>query len=130
MLDPLGRAVSATARNGQDPTKDWYTTQSSYDIQGNLISVTDALGRVAFRYVFDIAKRRWRMDSIDAGRRDTVLDVLGNPSEGRDSKGALSLQACDVLHRPIRLWARDTTRAQLHCGSAWTTAMAGQRINP
>jgi len=109
VLDPLGRTVSATARNGQDPTKDWYTTQSSYDIQGNLISVTDALGRVAFQYAFDIAKRRWRMDSIDAGRRDTVLDVLGNPSEGRDSKGALSLQGYDVLHRPIRLWTRDNT---------------------
>ena len=82
------------------------------------------LGRVAFRYVFDLAKRRWRMDSIDAGRRDTMTDAFGNPIEGRDSKGALSLQAYDVLHRPIRLWARDdsagtvTLRQRLEYGDA------------
>ena len=47
------------------------------------------------------------MDSIDAGRRDTVLDALGNAVESRDGKGALTLAAFDVLHRPIRVWARD-----------------------
>jgi RHS repeat-associated protein len=109
VVDTLGRTVIAVARNGPDPDKDWYVTRSSYDIQGNLISITDALGRVAFGYTFDLAKRRWRVDSIDAGRRDTVVDALGNLVEGRDSKGALTLQVYDVLHRPIRLWARDDT---------------------
>jgi RHS repeat-associated protein len=122
VIDALGRAVTAVARNGADPGTDWYTTRSTYDIQGNLVAITDALGRAAFRYVFDIAGRRWRMDSIDAGRRDTVPDVLGNPIEGRDSKGALALQIYDVLHRPIGLWARDnsagpvTLRQQLEYG--------------
>jgi RHS repeat-associated protein len=109
VVDALGRTLIAIARNGPDPAKDWYTTRSSYDIQGNLISITDALNRVAFRYSFDLAKRRWRADSIDAGRRDTIVDALGNLLEGRDSKGALTLQAYDVLHRSIRLWARDGT---------------------
>jgi RHS repeat-associated protein len=108
VVDSLGRTITAIARNGTDPLKDWFTTQSKYDIQGNLLTITDALGRVAFRYVFDLAKRRWRMDSIDAGRRDTVPDALGNPIEGRDSKGALTLQGYDVLNRPTRLWARDS----------------------
>lgn len=107
LVDALGRTVSATGRNGADPENDWYTTQSAYDIQGNLLSLTDSLGRIAFRYVFDIAKRSWRTDSIDAGRRDSVLDALNRVTESRDSKGALSLQAYDVLQRPIRLWARD-----------------------
>jgi hypothetical protein len=107
VTDPLGRTILAVARNGPDRAQDWYLTRSSYDIQGNLINITDALGRVAFRYRFDLAKRRWRMDSIDAGRRDTIVDALGNPVEGRDSKGALTLQGYDVLHRPIRFWARD-----------------------
>jgi hypothetical protein len=107
-VDALGRTVTAIARNGPDPTKDCFTTHSAYDIQGSLVSLTDALGRVAFRYVFDIAKRRWRMDSIDAGRRDSIPDVLGNAIEGRDSKGALILSTFDVLHRPSRLWARDS----------------------
>lgn len=77
------------------------------DIQGNLFSVTDALGRETYRYSFDLAKRRWRMDSIDAGRRDTVPDALGRPTESRDSKGAVTVGAFDLLHRPTRTWARD-----------------------
>jgi RHS repeat-associated protein len=130
VLDALGRTVTAIARNGPDPGRDWYVTRSSYDIQGNLVGITDALGRVAFRYAFDLAKRRWRMDSIDAGRRDTVGDALGNPIESRDSKGALALHAYDPLHRPIRLWARDdsagtvTLRQRFEYGDGSSAAQA------
>ena len=124
MVDALGRTVTAIARNGPNPATDWLITRSTYDIQGNLLTVTDALGRVAFRYVYDLAKHPLRTDSIDAGLRRTVLDALGNPVEGRDSKGALVLHAYDVLHRPIRLWARDgsdqplTLRERLVYGDA------------
>jgi RHS repeat-associated protein len=105
-VDALGRTVRAVARNGPAPA-DWFTTTSAYDIQGNLVSVTDPLGREAFRYAFDLAGRRWRMDGIDHGRRDTVPDALGHAVETRDAKGALTLEAYDVLRRPVRAWARD-----------------------
>jgi RHS repeat-associated protein len=105
-IDALGRAVRAVARNGATDA-DWFTTRSAYDIMGNLISITDPLGREAFTYTSDLAKRRWRMDSIDAGRRDDVPDALGCLVESRDSKGALTLHAFDLLHRPNRVWARD-----------------------
>jgi len=106
-IDALGRTVQTIARNGTNPQTDWYVTRSSYDIRSNLLSVTDAVGRVAFRYSYDLANRPWRSDSIDAGLRRIVLDVLGNPIEQRDSKGALILQAYDEGNRPVRLWARD-----------------------
>jgi RHS repeat-associated protein len=106
-IDALGRPVTVVARNGPDPDSDWFVTRTTYDIQGNVIALTDALGREAFRYRYDVAGRRWRLDSIDAGRRDTIPDALGNPVEGRDSKGAFTISAFDVLHRPIRVWARD-----------------------
>ena len=79
-VDALGRPVTVVARNGPDPDTDWFVTRSTYDIQGNLISLTDALGREAFRYRYDLAGRRWRMDSIDAGRRDTVSTPPATPS--------------------------------------------------
>jgi RHS repeat-associated protein len=108
-LDALGRQVVAVARNGPDPDTDWYVTRSTHDLQGNLIGVTDALGREAFTYRFDLAGRRWRTNSIDAGRCDTVPDALGAVVESRDSKGSLTLSTFDVLRRPTRVWARDGT---------------------
>lgn len=133
-IDALGRTVVATARNNVSSGPDWYITHSTYDIQGNLIAITDALGRPAFDYRFDLAKRRWRTDSIDAGRRDSVPDALGAILEGRDSKGALTLNAFDLLHRPIRVWARDDTtgpvtlRQRIDYGDAGTPNQpAGER---
>lgn len=111
VVDALGRVIAATVRNGPDPTTDWFTTRTSYDIQGNIVSITDPLGREAFRYTYDLTNRRWRMDSIDAGRRDTVLDALGRPIEGRDARGALTLQSYDLLRRPTHTWARDAATA-------------------
>jgi RHS repeat-associated protein len=106
-IDGLGRTVKAVERNGSNPATDWYTTRSTYDIRGNVLTITDALGRLAFRHVYDLANRKLRIDSIDAGVRRMVLDVMGNPVEQRDSKGALTLHAYDLLNRPTHLWARD-----------------------
>jgi RHS repeat-associated protein len=107
VVDALGRAIIAVVRNGPNPETDWFTTRSTYDIRGNLLTATDALGRVAFKHVYDLANRPWRIESIDAGLRSFVLDALGNIVEQRDSKGALVLRAYDLLQRLFRLWAQD-----------------------
>lgn len=109
VVDALGRTVETVERNGPNPATDWYVTRSTYDIRGNLLTVTDPLGRDAFQHVYDLANRPLRVESIDAGTRRSVLDAAGNVIEGRDAKGALMLHAYDVLNRPIRLWARDGT---------------------
>ncbi|MGB3941014.1 MAG: SpvB/TcaC N-terminal domain-containing protein [Candidatus Manganitrophaceae bacterium] len=106
VIDALGRTVEAVARNGATPA-DGYVTRSNYDLRGNLLSVTDALGRVAFRYSYDLTNRPWRSDSIDAGLRRTVFDAIGAPLESRDSKGAVILYGYDEGNRPNRVWARD-----------------------
>ena len=132
VIDALGRTVLAVARNrdAQEnpgdplPPIQELCTKSTYDIRGNVLSVTDALGRDAFRYTYDLADRPWRNDSIDAGLRRMVLNVLGNEVERRDSKGALIIQAYDSLQRPVRHWARDgadgpvTLRQRLEYGDA------------
>jgi RHS repeat-associated protein len=111
-IDALGRTVKTVARNGANPG-DWLIAQSTYDIQGNLLTVTDALGRIAFKHVYDLAKHTLWIESIDAGIRRTVLDAMGSTIEGRDSKGALVLHAYDRLNRPARLWARDGAGEQI-----------------
>ncbi|MCE7985211.1 MAG: hypothetical protein DYG89_28905 [Caldilinea sp. CFX5] len=115
VIDALGRTVAATQRNRplrQSATEPLppvieYHTWSTYDLRGNLLTVSDALGRLAFRYHYDLANRPLRSDSLDAGTRLMVLDAAGNEVERRDSKGALLLHTYDELNRPTNLWARD-----------------------
>lgn len=107
-IDALGRTVKAVERNGQNTATEEYITRSSYDIRGNLLTVTDALGRLSFRYDYDLANRPLRIWNVDAGLRRMVMDAAGNELERRDSKGALILQSYDEGNRPIVLRARDT----------------------
>lgn len=107
IVDALGRTVERIQRNGADPSKDWYHTRTQYDIQGNVLTLTDALGRIAFQYSYDLLNRAWRTIELDAGLKRTVPDAAGKPIEQRDSKGALILTGYDLGNRPIRMWARD-----------------------
>lgn len=114
-IDALGRTVETVVRNRVKPTNpgdplpsiEEYHTRSTFDIRGNLLTVTDALGRVAFQHVYDLANQQLRIESIDAGIRRVILDAAGNVVEQRDSKGALSLHSYDILSRPTLLWVRD-----------------------
>ncbi len=129
-VDALGRTVRAVARHRNPPLTDGslppieaHITRSTYDIQGNLLSIRDALGRLALKYCYDLAKHPLRTESIDAGRKQAVLDAAGNLRESRDAKRALILHAYEVLNRPTHLWARDaagediTLRQQLRYDS-------------
>lgn len=113
VLDGLGRTIETVQRNGSNPETDWYLARSVYDIRGNLLSVTDALGRIAFRYVYDLANAPLRTENLDAGIRLTVSDAAGNAIAQQDSKGALILYVYDALNRPLRVWARDNEAAPL-----------------
>jgi RHS repeat-associated protein len=113
VIDVLGRVIRNVERNGPDAKTDWYTTQQTYDIRGNVVAVTDPLHRVAFRYAYDLQNRSLRTENIDAGLRLSFLDAGGNTIEQRDSKGGLSLHSYDALNRAIRLWARDDSAASV-----------------
>ncbi|CAN5782747.1 hypothetical protein BH18ACI4_BH18ACI4_20010 [soil metagenome] len=115
LTDALGRTIVTVERNRAKPVTatsalpaiEEVRTHSTYDIQGNLLTVTDSLNRIAFSHVYDLGKLRLRTDTIDAGTRTMVFDATGNEIERRDSKGALALRSYDILHRPGRMWARN-----------------------
>lgn len=116
-LDALGRTVETVERNrtangGQGGPADGdgierYRTHREYDIRGNVVSITDRLGRTAFVFSYDLADNRIRMKSIDAGTRRIVRDAAGNEGEARDAKGALELRLHDASNRLTHEWARD-----------------------
>ncbi len=106
VVDGLGRVVKAVERNGIGSTES-YTTGSSYDISGNIIAMTDPLGRVAIRYTYDLNNQAIRIEQIDSGILRKILDAAGNTIEQRDSKGAVTLFIYDKLDRPVLIWSRD-----------------------
>ena len=130
VVDALGRVICQVQRNGRDPSKDWFVTRTQYDVRGNTLGVTDALGRQAFEYACDLLNRRLRVQSIDAGLRTSALDAMGNLIELQDSKGSLVRRVYDDLNRPKELWARDdeagriTLRERLEYGDDGDHALA------
>jgi RHS repeat-associated protein len=111
-VDALGRTVESVERLGAR-AQDELTTRSDYDIRGNLVSLTDPLGRLAFAAVYDLLDRAWKAEQLDGGARLSALDAAGNALERRDAKGALTLRAFDALNRTVRLWARDRAGERL-----------------
>ncbi|HEX3979035.1 MAG TPA: SpvB/TcaC N-terminal domain-containing protein [Solirubrobacteraceae bacterium] len=104
LQDALGRTVQSIRRDaGNAPI----LTQSTYDIDGNVLVVLDPLGRPVSTGSYDLVKRTWRTDLLDAGIARLALDPLGGTLEHRDSKGALTLTDFDELHRQRRHWASD-----------------------
>lgn len=106
VLDGRGRTVSSTVRNGIAPA-DWLTSHTTYDIRGNPIEVTDPLGRLVSRHMYDFADHPLRVESLDAGVRRAMFDARGDLVEHRESKGSLKLTGFDIASRAIRLWCRD-----------------------
>jgi RHS repeat-associated protein len=107
LMDAMGRALASIQRDGSNAST-WIITRSSYDVRGNLLTITDALGRVAFRHAYDLLDRPLLVDSIDAGLRTTVLNALGAPVEYRDDKGTVAVREYqDALNRLTRVWAQD-----------------------
>jgi RHS repeat-associated protein len=113
-FDALGRIVRTVARTrgqaagaGAVPSIEAYETRSTYDIQGNLLVLTDRLNRDAFQHVYDLAQRAIRTTSVDAGERTVVFDAAGQEIERSDGKQARILFGYDVINRPLRRWARN-----------------------
>ncbi|MET8049340.1 SpvB/TcaC N-terminal domain-containing protein [Streptosporangium sp. NPDC005286] len=131
IIDALGRTRCTLARAGAEV----HATRTSYDVRGNVLKVTDQLGRTAFRYDYDLLNRALRVTGLDTGTMTTVSDAAGTVVETRDSRGCVSLREYDALNRPIRLWARDvptdpvSLRQKVEYGDAAPDAAAARSKN-
>src|SRR5262249_50652079 len=68
VVDALGRVARKVERLGQT-AGDELVTETRYDIRGNVIEIHDPLKRSAFAYVYDLANKPLRRESLDAGTR-------------------------------------------------------------
>jgi RHS repeat-associated protein len=98
LFDVLGRAFAVIADNGNG---ELHETRTTFDIEGNPLVVTDALGRACFVRRFSMLGQACFQHSIDAGDRWSLVDVLGQPLWRRDARGQLIETEYDVLRRPV-----------------------------
>ena len=133
--DALGRTIEVVERtkDARDTSLTKITTKSRYDILGNLLEVTDALDRLAFRYTYSLITETApiQIESIDAGVRKIIVNAAGQEIERRDGKGSLILQNYDRLLRPTYFWARDTATDTIKLRQKLTYGdSAGTSLNP
>lgn len=107
LFDVLGRSFLAVAhnrfqRNGAT-VDEFYATRSELDIEGNQLSVTDALGRKVMTYDYDMLKNRIHQASMEAGERWMLGNIVGKPIRGWDGRGYLRAASYDELQRPSGL---------------------------
>ena len=109
-LDTLGRTflaidINRFSNNG-DLKEERIATRFELDIEGQELSVTDAVGRKIISYAYDLVGNRIRRWSADAGNRWMMNEVLKKPLRAWDSRDYQFRYEYDVLRRQTQLFVR------------------------
>ena len=101
-FDTMGRPVLSIDHNRNISTEadEFYLTKVRLDIEGNLRSVTDARGNVVMQYKYDMLGNKVYQNSMDAGQRWLLINILGNPLRTWDERNhEFRYSYDDPLHR-------------------------------
>lgn len=109
-FDTLGRPVLSVEHTKHIITEadELYRTKVKLDTEGNLRSVTDARellsnsnkGNTVMQYQYDMLGHRVWQNSMDAGQRWLLVNILGNPLRTWDERGHEFRYFYDMAHRP------------------------------
>jgi YD repeat-containing protein len=102
-LDTLGRTFLTIADNGNFGQ---YETRVELDIEGNVLSVTDAKERKIATTTYNVLGAPIFTTSVDAGNRWILSHVLGNPLRSWDSRQHTIRTTYDALQRPTHLFVQ------------------------
>lgn len=101
-FDTLGRLVLQIEHNKDSLGADEFCqTLAVLDIEGNLRAVTDARGNAVMRYKYDMLGNMVFQNSMDAGRRWLLQNIVGNPLQSWDERNHTLYFEYDDLHRPL-----------------------------
>ncbi|MGD2087635.1 MAG: SpvB/TcaC N-terminal domain-containing protein [Candidatus Aminicenantes bacterium] len=105
-MDSLGRPILSIAHNGRDESEEkdkLYATFIELDIEGNARKVIDARGNTVMEYNYDMLGHRVYQNSMDAGERWMLNNVMGNPVKSWDSRDHIFSFSYDDLQRPTEM---------------------------
>jgi len=101
-FDTLGRAVLQIEHNKDAADADlFYQTLTDLDLEGNLRSVTDARNNPLMQYKYDMLGNMVYQNSMDAGQRWLIQNIVGNPLRSWDERNHELSFEYDILHRPL-----------------------------
>lgn len=101
-FDSLGRPVLSVNHNRNITTDEdeYYRTKVKLDTEGNLRNVTDARGNTVMQYKYDMLGNLVYQNSMDAGQRWLLINILGDPLRTWDERNHEFQYVYDILHRP------------------------------
>jgi RHS repeat-associated protein len=97
-LDTLGRVFQTVADNGAAGS---YPTTLTLDIEGQVLAVTDALGREILTQDYNLLGAGIHSLNADSGERWVLTAADGKPIESWDSRGTAAVPDYDALRRPL-----------------------------
>lgn len=103
-FETLGRPVLSVEHNNNIITDadEFYHTKVNLDIEGNLRIVTDARNNVVMQYKYDMLGNQVYQNSMDAGQRWLLTNIVGNPLRTWDERNHDFQYFYDILHRPTQ----------------------------
>lgn len=104
-FDALGKTFLTVVDNGAVGR---YESRATFDVQGNELMESDALGRIAVINDYDLLHRPIRRRGMDAGDRWTLTDASGKPIRAWDSRGHNLRTVYDVLRRATDMFVEGT----------------------
>jgi hypothetical protein len=103
-LDTLGRAFLVIRKSNASDSLPFRTV---HDIEGNVLEVQDAEGRLVTRYKYNMLGHQMFSESMDAGSCWHMASVSAEPLFLWDARGNRFRSECDVLRRPIGLYVQN-----------------------
>ena len=115
-FDTLGRSFLSVDLNRSKRagpiTEEHIVTRLELDIEGQPLSVTDALGRRIMTYAYDLVSNRIHQCSVDAGRRWGLVEIGKKPLRAWDSRGYRFRYQYDALRRQTELFVSKQDTAE------------------
>ncbi|HEY0426484.1 MAG TPA: SpvB/TcaC N-terminal domain-containing protein [Pyrinomonadaceae bacterium] len=100
-FDTLGRLVLQVEHNKDAAADVFYHTRADLDLEGNLRRVTDGRDNPVMRYKYDMLGNLVYQNSMDAGQRWLIQNIVGNPLRSWDERNQELSFEYDILHRPV-----------------------------
>lgn len=101
-FDTLGRPVLSIEHNINiiSEESEFYHTKINLDTEGNLRTVTDARNNTVMQYKYDMLGNLVYQNSMDAGQRWLLINILGNPLRTWDERNNEFQYFYDNAQRP------------------------------